>query len=31
MASFYLSDINWSQGEEITLESFTDEKNNEEY
>ena len=26
MASFYLSDINWSQGEEITLESFTDEK-----
>lgn len=26
MASFYLSDINWSQGEEITLESFTDQK-----
>tara|TARA_B100002019_G_C21174297_1_gene550219 strand:+ start:48 stop:521 length:474 start_codon:yes stop_codon:yes gene_type:complete len=26
MASFYLSDINWSQGEEITLESFTDKK-----
>ena len=26
MASFYLSDINWSQGDEITLESFTDEK-----
>ena len=26
MASFYLSDINWSQGEEITLESYTDQK-----
>ena len=26
MASFYLSDDNWSQGEEITLESFGDEK-----
>ena len=26
MASFYLSDDNWIQGEEITLESFGDEK-----
>jgi len=26
MASFYLSDDTWSQGEEITLESFRDEK-----
>ena len=26
MASFYLSDDNWTQGEEITLESFGDEK-----